>query len=102
MAVGGTTDDFQERSADGRTYVATRCLPDNRGTYAFVALNIDKKPDRAEDMTIIPCSTNRSQLDHLKALHKLTTFSLGEHPTESQMEAFYIRNIESKASGTTL
>lgn len=80
--------------------MATRCLPDNRGTYAFVALNIDKKLDPAENMTIIPCSTNRSKLHHIKALHKLTNLGLSDHPTESQMEDFYIRNIEAKASGT--
>ncbi|XP_024936710.1 uncharacterized protein LOC112493786 [Cephus cinctus] len=98
--VDDMADDFQERSADGRTYVATRCLPNNQGTYAFVALNIDKELDNATDVTVIPCSMDKSKFRYTKALHELSTHTIpGENPSESEMEDFYIRNIEAKVSG---
>lgn len=70
--------------------------------YAFVALNLDKE-DESGDITVVPCATDRAKLRHLRALHRRATGNtLGSHPSESQMEDFYMRNIETKVSGEAM
>ena len=93
-------EDFQERSADGRTYVAVRSLPNGQGTYAFVALSLDKPEDESKDVMVVPCTSDQSKFRRIKALHRLATGnSLDRNPSERQMEDFYMRNIETKVSG---
>lgn len=91
-------EDFQEQSADGQTYIAIRCLPDDQGTFAYVALNINKDKSCTSSNICCPSTSSTSKS---KSLDNVSTSSATEkNLSEAQMEDFYKHNIEPKISGT--
>lgn len=92
-------EEFQERSSNARNYVAIRHLPDNNGTYAFVALDIDKE-NPEESVTVAPCSVDEGKLDELKLMRKFTTAPVDESATNIEVEDNYVKNIEARLAGT--
>ncbi|XP_015190177.1 PREDICTED: uncharacterized protein LOC107073867 [Polistes dominula] len=95
--IGEMPEDFQEKSADGQTYIAIRCLPDDQGTYAYIGLNINKEISCTSSSICCSCTSSTSKSQTLDNISKIT--ALGEHLSEAQMEDFYKHNIEPKISG---
>ncbi|KAF7386404.1 hypothetical protein HZH68_013536 [Vespula germanica] len=90
-------DDFQEKSTDGQTYIAIRCLPNDQGTFAYVALNINKEKSCTSSSIYYPSASETSKS---KPLDNISISSgIEEHLSEAQMEDFYKHNIEPKISG---
>ncbi|KAI4486292.1 hypothetical protein M0802_012397 [Mischocyttarus mexicanus] len=96
--VGEMPEDFQEKLADGQTYIAIRSLPNDQGTFAYIGLNTNKEISCTSSSICCSCTSSTSKSQTLDNISKIT--ALKEQVSEAQIEDLYKQNIEPKISGT--